>query len=153
MPVHDIDGFALSESSAIDEYRKIGSRHQSGAYYLSSMIAKARARARQIECVATQRFAPIRAERSTDVVFAGVKKPALSTEGAQSAQKLIDTATSLWPTVTRTCLANGVLPIPTRADAEPLILNGDDVPSCWWITPLSSGGNVRRCSAMWHPLR
>lgn len=34
VPVLDIDGFALSESSAIDEYRKIGSRHQSGSVFI-----------------------------------------------------------------------------------------------------------------------
>ena len=72
---------------------------------------------------------PIRVERSTDVVFAGVKKPALSTEGAQSAQKLIDTATSLlahgnpnlfgeW------CIADTDLALMLNR----LILNGDDVP-------------------------
>ena len=72
---------------------------------------------------------PIRVERSTDVVFAGVKKPDLSVEGQESAQKLIETASLLlahgnpnlfgeW------CIADADLALMLNR----LILNGDEVP-------------------------
>jgi glutathione S-transferase len=128
VPVLDIDGFALSESSAIDEYLEDRFAPPEWERIYPHDLQK-RARARQIQAWLRSDLVPIRVERSTDVVFAGVKKPALSTEGAQSAQKLIDTATSLlahgnpnlfgeW------CIADTDLALMLNR----LILNGDDVP-------------------------
>ena len=73
VPVLDIDGFALSESSAIDEYRKIGSRHQSGSVFILT-ICKAGPGTANPAWLRSD-LVPIRVERSTDVVFAGVKSP------------------------------------------------------------------------------
>ena len=88
-----------------------------------------RARARQIQAWLRSDLVPIRVERATDVVFAGVKKPALSAEGQESAQKLIETASLLlthgnpnlfgeW------CIADADLALMLNR----LILNGDEVP-------------------------
>ena len=112
VPVLEIDGFALSESSAIDAHD-----------------LQKRARGRQIQAWLRSDLVPIRVERSTDVVFAGVKKPALSAEGQESAQKLIETASLLlahgnpnlfgeW------CIADADLALMLNR----LILNGDEVP-------------------------
>ena len=128
VPLLEVDDFALSESSAITEY--LDERFAPPEWErLYPHDLQKRARARQIQAWLRSDLVPIRVERSTDVVFAGVKKPALSTEGAQSAQKLIDTATSLlahgnpnlfgeW------CIADTDLALMLNR----LILNGDDVP-------------------------
>lgn len=128
VPVLEIDGFELSESSAIDEYLedRFAPPEWEGIY---PHDLQKRARARQIQAWLRSDLVPIRTERSTDVVFAGVKKPALSEEGLSSARKLIDTASSLlsqgnpnlfgeW------CIADTDLALMLNR----LILNGDDVP-------------------------
>ena len=128
VPVLEIDGFALSESSAIDEYLEDRFAPPEWERIYPHDLQK-RARARQIQAWLRSDLVPIRVERSTDVVFAGVKKPALSAEGRESAQKLIETATSLlahgnpnlfgeW------CIADADLALMLNR----LILNGDEVP-------------------------
>ena len=128
VPVLEIDGFELSESSAIDEY--LGDRFAPPEWErIYPHDLQKRARARQIQAWLRSDLVPIRTERSTDVVFAGVKKPALSEEGLSSARKLIETASSLlaqgnpnlfgeW------CIADTDLALMLNR----LILNGDDVP-------------------------
>jgi glutathione S-transferase len=126
--VLEIEGFALSESSAIDEYLEDRFAPPEWERIYPHDLQK-RARARQIQAWLRSDLVPIRVERSTDVVFAGVKKPALSAEGTESAQKLIETATSLlahgnpnlfgeW------CIADADLALMLNR----LILNGDEVP-------------------------
>ena len=121
-------GFALSESSAIDEYLEDRFAPPEWERIYPHDLQKC-ARARQIQAWLRSDLVPIRVERSTDVVFAGVKKPALSAEGTHSAQKLIETATSLlahgnpnlfgeW------CIADTDLALMLNR----LILNGDEVP-------------------------
>lgn len=128
VPVLEIDGFELSESSAIDEYLEDRFALPEWERIYPHDLQK-RARARQIQAWLRSDLVPIRTERSTDVVFAGVKKPALSEEGLSSARKLIDTASSLlsqgnpnlfgeW------CIADTDLALMLNR----LILNGDDVP-------------------------
>ena len=128
VPVLEIDGFELSESSAIDEYLKDRFAPPEWERIYPHDLQK-RARARQIQAWLRSDLVPIRTERSTDVVFAGVKKPALSEEGLSSARKLIETASSLlaqgnpnlfgeW------CIADTDLALMLNR----LILNGDDVP-------------------------
>lgn len=128
VPVLEIDGFELSESSAIDEYLEDCFAPPEWERIYPHDLQK-RARARQIQAWLRSDLVPIRTERSTDVVFAGVKKPALSEEGLSSARKLIDTASSLlsqgnpnlfgeW------CIADTDLALMLNR----LILNGDDVP-------------------------
>lgn len=128
VPVLEIDGFELSESSAIDEYLEDRFASPEWERIYPHDLQK-RARARQIQAWLRSDLVPIRTERSTDVVFAGVKKPALSEEGLSSARKLIETASSLlaqgnpnlfgeW------CIADTDLALMLNR----LILNGDDVP-------------------------
>lgn len=128
VPVLEIDGFELSESSAIDEYLEDRFALPEWERIYPHDLQK-RARARQIQAWLRSDLVPIRTERSTDVVFAGVKKPALSEEGLSSARKLIDTASSLlaqgnpnlfgeW------CIADTDLALMLNR----LILNGDAVP-------------------------
>lgn len=128
VPVLEIDGFELSESSAIYEYLEDRFAPPEWERIYPHDLQK-RARARQIQAWLRSDLVPIRTERSTDVVFAGVKKPALSEEGLSSARKLIETASSLleqgnpnlfgeW------CIADTDLALMLNR----LILNGDDVP-------------------------
>ena len=128
VPVLETDGFALSESSAIDEYLEDRFAPPERERIYPHDLQK-RARARQIQAWLRSDLVPIRVERSTDVVFAGVKKPALSAEGQESAQKLIETASLLlahgnpnlfgeW------CIADADLALMLNR----LILNGDEVP-------------------------
>jgi glutathione S-transferase len=128
VPVLEIDGFELSESSAIDEYLEDRFAPPEWERIYPHDLQK-RARARQIQAWLRSDLVPIRVERSTDVVFAGVIKPALSAEGLASAQKLIETASSLldhgnpnlfgeW------CIADTDLALMLNR----LILNGDEVP-------------------------
>lgn len=72
---------------------------------------------------------PIREERSTDVVFAGQKKPELSAAGRKSAEKLFETAAEL--------LAHGgnnlfgewsIADTDLALMINRLVLNGDAVP-------------------------
>ena len=128
VPVLEIDGFELSESSAIDEYLEDCFAPPEWERIYPHDLQK-RARARQIQAWLRSDLVPIRTERSTDVVFAGVKKPALSEEGLSSARKLIETASSL--------LAQGnpnlfgewcIADIDLALMLNRLILNGDDVP-------------------------
>ncbi|WP_253383155.1 glutathione transferase [unidentified bacterial endosymbiont] len=128
VPVVDIEGFQLSESSAIDEY--LEDRFAPPEWErIYPHDRQKRARARQIQAWLRSDLVPVRIERSTDVVFAGVKKPALSAEGHASAQKLIETASALlahgnanlfgeW------CIADTDLALMLNR----LILNGDHVP-------------------------
>ena len=128
VPVLEIDGFALSESSAIDEYLEDRFAPPEWERIYPHDLQK-RARARQIQAWLRSDLVSIRVERSTDVVFAGVKKPAVSAEGQESAQKLIETASLLlahgnpnlfgeW------CIADADLALMLNR----LILNGDEVP-------------------------
>lgn len=128
VPVLEIDGFELSESSAITEYLEERFSPPEWERIYPHDLQK-RARARQIQAWLRSDLVPIRVERSTDVVFAGVKKPPLSEEGQASARKLIDTASSL--------LAHGnpnlfgewcIADVDLALMLDRLVLNGDEVP-------------------------
>ncbi|EGQ5282621.1 TPA: glutathione transferase [Enterobacter hormaechei] len=128
VPVLEIDGFELSESSAIDEYLEDRFAPPEWERIYPHDLQK-RARARQIQAWLRSDLVPIRTERSTDVVFAGVKKPALSEEGLSSARKLIETASSLLAQGSPNlfgewCIADTDLALMLNR----LILNGDAVP-------------------------
>lgn len=94
VPVLEIEGFELSESSAIDEYLEERFAPPEWERIYPHDLQK-RARARQIQAWLRSDLGSIREERSTDVIFSGAKKPALSAEGQKAAAKLFDTATSL----------------------------------------------------------
>ena len=128
VPVLEIEGFELSESSAIAEYleERFAPPEWERIYPLD---LQKRARARQIQAWLRSDLMPIRQERSTDVVFGGAKKPALSEAGQRAASQLCDTAAALlahgnpnlfgeW------CIADADLALMLNR----LVLNGDDVP-------------------------
>ena len=94
VPVLEIDGFELSESSAITEFLEECFAPPQWERIYPHDVQK-RARARQVQAWIRSDLMPIREERSTDVVFAGVKKRPLSDEGKASAEKLFATASSL----------------------------------------------------------
>ncbi|WP_061709836.1 glutathione transferase [Pseudenterobacter timonensis] len=127
VPLLEVDGFLLSESSAIDEYleERFAPPEWERIY---PHDREKRARARQIQAWLRSDLGPLREERSTEVVFGGVKKPPLSKAGAASAQKLTETAGALlahgqpnlfgeW------CIADADLALMINR----LVLNGDAV--------------------------
>ena len=91
VPTLVLDGFALSESSAIAEYLEDtlpGPR-------LYPADPRQRARARQIQAWLRSDLGALRQERPTEVVFLGATMPALSTAGRAAADKLAFAATEL----------------------------------------------------------
>ncbi|MDA8480589.1 glutathione transferase [Citrobacter sp. Awk 4] len=94
VPVLEIEGFELSESSAIAEYLedRFAPPQWERIYPLD---LQKRARARQIQAWLRSDLMPIREERPTDVVFAGAKKDPLSEAGKASVAKLFETAGNL----------------------------------------------------------
>ncbi|ANR80701.1 glutathione S-transferase [Kosakonia sacchari] len=128
VPVLEIEGFELSESTAIDEYleERFAPPEWERIYPLD---LQKRARARQIQAWLRSDLMPIREERSTTVVFAGAKKAPLSAAGQASAAKLFAIAGELlahdkpnlfgeW------CIADVDLALMLNR----LVLNGDSVP-------------------------
>ncbi|PMC21983.1 glutathione S-transferase, partial [Klebsiella aerogenes] len=94
VPLLEVDNFSLSESSAITEY--LDERFAPPEWErLYPHDLQKRARARQVQAWLRSDLMPIREERSTDVVFGGAKKPALSAAGQTSAAKLFATAGAL----------------------------------------------------------
>lgn len=128
VPVLAVDDFVLSESSAIAEY--LEERFALPVWErIYPLDVEKRARARQIQAWIRSDFIPIREERPTDVVFAGVKKPPLSPDALKSAEKLIATAQALLPPGQQNlfgewCIADTDLALMLNR----LILNGDEVP-------------------------
>ncbi len=128
VPVLAIDGFELSESTAIAEYLEERFAPPEWERIYPHDLQK-RARARQIQAWLRSDLLPIREERSTEVVFAGVKKAPLSEQGQQSAARLFTIAGDLlahgkpnlfgeW------CIADADLALMLNR----LVMNGDAVP-------------------------
>ncbi|HEJ0422758.1 TPA: glutathione transferase [Citrobacter koseri] len=128
VPVLGIDGFELSESSAITEYLEDRFAPPQWERIYPHDLQK-RARARQIQAWLRSDLMPIREERSTDVVFAAARKGPLSEAGKESAAKLVATASGLlahgkpnlfgeW------CIADTDLALMLNR----LVLNGDEIP-------------------------
>ena len=128
VPVLEIDGFELSESSAITEYLEDRFAPPQWERIYPHDLQK-RARARQIQAWLRSDLMPIGEERSTDVVFAAARKGPLSEAGKESAAKLVATASGLlahgkpnlfgeW------CIADTDLALMLNR----LVLNGDEIP-------------------------
>lgn len=128
VPLLEIDGFEMTESSAISEYLEERFAPPEWERVYPHDIQK-RARARQIQAWLRSDLMPIREERSTDVIFAGAKKGPLSEAGQRSAEKLFTIASALlthgnpnlfgeW------CIADADLALMLNR----LVLNGDEVP-------------------------
>ena len=117
--------FALSESSAIDEY--IEDAFPGARLYPADPRQKARAR--QVQAWLRSDLMPIRMERSTEVVFYGAKAPALSAAGQAAAAKLFAAADALLPAGQDNlcgdwCIADVDLALMLNR----LVMNGDAVP-------------------------
>lgn len=111
VPSLEIDGFVLSESSAITEY--LDERFAPPEWErLYPHDRENRARARQVQAWLRSDLLPIREARSTDVVFAGAKKKRRSAKQARRAPiSCLPSRVNCWHTASRTCLANGALPM------------------------------------------
>lgn len=121
---HDV--FCLSESSAITEYLD-------EVFTGTSLYPKTpqnRAIARQVQAWLRSDLMPIRQERPTEVLFYGVKQPALSQEAQRATNKLFMAAHSLLSAGSENlfedwCIADMDLALMINR----LILNGDAVPN------------------------
>lgn len=118
--------FALSESSAITEY--LEDVFPQTPVYPQDLMQ--RAKARQVQAWLRSDLLPIRQERSTLVVFYGLKSAPLSPAAESAARKLIGAAQAL--------LADGreylfgqwsIADVDLALMLNRLILNGDAVPS------------------------
>ncbi|HCN46710.1 MAG TPA: glutathione transferase [Pseudomonas sp.] len=119
------EGVALSESSAITEYLEdLFPEHP-----VYPRDALQRARARQVQAWVRSDLMPIREERSTVVVFYGVKKEALSAAGKAAADKLIAAVEALLPEGAQyLCGEWSIADVDLAVMLNRLILNGDEVP-------------------------
>lgn len=91
VPTLEMDGFTLSESSAIAEYLEDtvpGPR-------LYPADARERARARQVQAWLRSDLGALRRERPTEVVFLGQEMPVLSAAARADADKLVFAANEL----------------------------------------------------------
>ncbi|EKN5102057.1 glutathione transferase [Yersinia enterocolitica] len=128
VPTLTIDNFRLSESSAISEY--LEERFPSAEYArIYPQDRQERAKAREIQAWLRSDFLPIRAERPTEVVFAGMKMPLLSDQGQQAAHKLISGLERLLSDGRKNlfsewCIADTDLALMLNR----LVLNGDELP-------------------------
>jgi glutathione S-transferase len=117
--------FYLPESSAISEYLD----ETFAETPLYPKLPQNRAVARYIQAWLRSDLMPIRQERPTEVLFYGVKKPALSPEGQRAANKLFSVAQTLIAKGSENlfddwCIADMDLALMLNR----LILNGDAVP-------------------------
>ena len=118
--------FALSESSAIDEY--VEDAFAGTPLYPADPRLKARAR--QVQAWLRSDLMPIRMERSTEVVFYGTRAPALTPDGKAAAAKLFAAADALLPPgatqlFDQWCIADADLALMLNR----LVFNGDAVPA------------------------
>ncbi|WP_081077746.1 glutathione transferase [Burkholderia stagnalis] len=120
------DGFALSESSAITEY--LDETFPGARLYPTDR--QQRARARQVQAWLRSDLMPIRAERSTEVVFYGPSREPLSGLAQAAAKKLFAAADALLAPGAANlfgdwCIADVDLAVMLNR----LVLNGDPVPT------------------------
>ncbi|MBD2215380.1 glutathione transferase [Nostoc linckia FACHB-104] len=119
------DGFALSESSAIAEY--IDEVFPGTPLYPKE--PQSRARAHQVQAWLRSDLAPIKQERSTEVIFYGVKKPPLSLEAKKAAEKLFSATELLLASNTENLFGQwSIADVDLSLILHRLILNGDPVP-------------------------
>ncbi|OLS60284.1 glutathione transferase [Pseudomonas putida] len=119
------EGFALSESSAITEY--LEDLYPQHPVYPRDPAQ--RARARQVQAWVRSDLMPIREERSTVVVFYGVKNGPLSAAGRVAAAKLIAAVETLLPEGAQyLCGEWSIADVDLAVMLNRLVLNGDKVP-------------------------
>lgn len=119
------DGFALSESSAIDEY--IDEVFPGISLYPESV--QDRARARQIQAWLRSDLMPIRQERSTEVLFHKPNDIPLSMDAQTAAQKLFYVADTLLKSNSENLFGDWcIADVDMALMLNRLVLNGDTVP-------------------------
>jgi len=119
------DDLALTESSAITEY--LEDLFPETAIYPRDPVL--RARARQVQAWVRSDLMPIREERSTVVVFYGVKNGPLSEAGQAAAGKLIAAVEAWLPEGAEyLCGEWSIADVDLAVMLNRLILNGDAVP-------------------------
>jgi glutathione S-transferase len=119
------DKFSLAESSAITEY--VDEVFPGTPLY--SVEPRAKARARQVQAWLRSDLMPIRQERSTEVVFYGLKKPPLSAAALESAEKLFSAVESLLPPgAENVCDQWSIADVDLALMLNRLVLNDDSVP-------------------------
>jgi glutathione S-transferase len=129
--------FALSESSAICEY--IDETFPGTRLYPSD--ARDRARARQVQAWVRSDLMPIRDERPTFVVFRGVRRPALSGQAIEAANKLFAAALRLLDGRTESLFGHwSIADVDLAMMLQRLVAHGDSVPE-----PLVNYANTQ-----WH---
>ncbi|MEJ4044972.1 glutathione transferase [Erwinia sp. SLM-02] len=128
VPTLQIDDFLLSESSAIAEY--LEDSFPAPEYErLYPRDRQKRARARELQAWLRSDFMPIRQQRPTDVLFAGVRLAPLDEAGQAAAETLIAAAERLLPEGQQNLFGEWTL-----ADTDfavmlnRLVLHGDAVP-------------------------
>src|SRR5580692_9797158 len=119
------DHFALSESSAICEY--IDESFEGTPLYPVGL--RDRARARQVQAWVRSDLMPIREERPTFVVFCGAKRPALSPQASDAAQKLFAAALQLLEGRTEYLFDEwSIADVDLAMMLQRLVAHGDSVP-------------------------
>jgi len=119
------DHFALSESSAICEY--IDESFDGAQLYPIGL--RDRARARQVQAWLRSDLIPIRDERPTYVVFCGAKRPALSPQASEAAQKLFAAALQLLEGRTEYLFGEwSIADVDLAMMLQRLVAHGDSVP-------------------------
>ncbi|MCD5990040.1 glutathione transferase [Pseudomonas sp. CDFA 553] len=117
--------FALSESSAITEY--LEEVFPESPVYPKN--PRQRAKARQVQAWIRSDLLPIRQERSTLVVFYGVKAGPLSTEAESATRKLFSAAQALLADSPEYLFGEwSIADVDLAVMLNRLILNGDSVP-------------------------
>jgi len=119
------DHFALSESSAICEY--IDESFDGTQLYPVGL--RDRARARQVQAWLRSDLTPIREERPTFVVFCGAKRPTLSPQAIEAAQKLFAAALQLLEGRTEYLFGEwSIADVDLAMMLQRLVAHGDSVP-------------------------
>jgi glutathione S-transferase len=117
--------FALSESSAICEY--LDEAFPGTRLYPTDL--RDRARARQVQAWVRSDLMPIREERPTFVVFCGARRPALSPQGMQAVEKLINASLHLLEGHAENLFEQwSIADVDLAMMLQRLIVHGDPVP-------------------------
>jgi len=121
--------FVLSESSAITEYlEEVFPPPAYARLYPEDL--KERARVRMVQALIRSDFMPIREERSTDTVFAGVTPKPLSAEAQAAVARLLRIASQLIPAEGRhVASAFSIADLDLSMMLQRLVANGDEVPA------------------------
>jgi glutathione S-transferase len=125
IPVLEHESFSLSESSAITEY--IEETFSGSPLYPNS--AQKKAQARQIQAWLRSDLMPIRAERSTEVIYYKPSEAPLSAAAQQAVNKLFSVSNSFLHNNQEYIFGSwSIVDVELSLMLHRLILNGDAVP-------------------------